>query len=728
MLSGLRRHGPSAGLIILTLSALGLFGVRLNHEFYLRHGPFFDSSSYNETLARAMLTTQAQGLSAALSLMFRGFHTTVVLPWLQAMLVAPFLAPTRAIGVWIQIFWMIVTALAGYVYFLRVANYGRMAASCCALLFFFVSSTFYWDGGVSDFRMDYLQYVFFGLSFYLYSIALNDGRVLLWAVWGGAVALACLARATTPVYIVLLYGPFFFIDLWRKRKTALDVVIRYATAGLVCVALCGWFYFLNASFLHYYYFIWSDAANAHLPLSESRHHLDNVFGHFGNAATLAAAVIFTLNIGLWAFGRRGGSWNIRALWTGIVPVGFLVVIGAGLNPFVSEVAVFGLLLFLLAPVDAKDAPRPSRLRAGVVLLSLVAVAAAGSHAGWKAHTDETGSYGSYWVPSHNAFSEVGRCIIQDVEQGPPGSRTFSALFSGSMNTDVLMNFLIFDTERGTKIESDGSFAVHIRDSTLSMAKPRSDALATPVEWGAVPAANDAEKVALLAKQLAETSDYFIIPSQDSQLPNWVTINLYTKKVAEKLADEVYLKPLCRRLQTGPTEFVSIYRKDMTKSPAGAAALDGYDTANAGKTSSLLTPSSVDSFPGGLDAPGLVFAGVTPEGWLSDKARVVLAMHGTSDRLHITGHVPAGSTKISAGTIRIIVDGITVLERQEGAESFDLIIPIPPAAGTRRIDLSMTGTDQLAEANNRLVSLQLFSIGLESTDQPNSAQDSTPEKQ
>jgi hypothetical protein len=335
---------------------------------------------------------------------------------------------------------------------------------------------------------------------------------------------------------------------------------------LVCVALCGWFYFLNASYLHYYYFVWNSDANAHLPLSESRHHLNNVFDHFGIAAAIAAAVIFAVNIGLWAFGRRGGSWNIRALWAGIVPVGYLVVTGAGLNPFVSEVAVFGLLLFLLAPVDAKDASRPSRLRAGVVLLSLVAVAAAGSYTGWRAHTDETGGY-AYWVPSHNAVSKVGSCIIQDVEQDPSGSRSFSALFTGSMNTDVLMNFLIFDAARGAKIESDGSFAIPIRDSTLSITKSRSDIIATPVEWAAVPAADDAEKIALLAKRLAESSDYFIIPSQDSQLPSYVTINLYAKQIAEKLADEVYLKPLCRRLQTGPTEFVSIYRKGLPNSVA-----------------------------------------------------------------------------------------------------------------------------------------------------------------
>jgi hypothetical protein len=580
MLSGFRRHGPFIGVIIMILGALGLFCARLNHEFYLRHGPFFDSMSYDEMLARLMLTTQAQGLSAALDL---AFHSTVMMPWLQAMLVSPFVAPTRTVGVWIQLSWMIVTALAGYVYFLRVANYGRAAALGCALLFFFVSSTFYWNGGVSDFRMDYLQYVLFGLSFYLYSIAVNDGRILLWAVWGGAVAVACLARATTPVYIALLYGPFFLVDLWQKRKTALDVVIRYTTAGLVCVALCGWFYFLNASYLYYYYFIWNSDANAHLSLSESRHHLDNVFRHFGKTAAVAAAIIFAVNVGLWAFARCGGRWNIRALWTGIVPVGFLVATGAGLNPFVSEVAVFGLLLFLLAPVDAKDAPRPSRVRAGVVFLALAAVIAAGSYSGWKAHTDETGRYVSDWVPSHNSVSKVGDCIIQDVERDHPRSRSFSALLVGSMNTDVLMNFLIFDTARGAKIQFDGSFVIPIRDSILSTAGIRIDTIATPVEWAAVPAANDGEKITLLAKQLAEGSDYFIIPSQDSRLPSSATINLYAKEIAEKLADDVYLKPLCTRLQTGPTEFVSIYSKDTTKPPAGAAALDGYDIAtNAGK--------------------------------------------------------------------------------------------------------------------------------------------------
>jgi hypothetical protein len=154
MLDVLKRHGIACGFIVLALAALGFFCAYLNHEFYLRHGAFYDSLSYDQTLVKVMLTAQAQGVSAAFD---NTAQSTVILPWLQAMLITPFFSPSRIIGVWLQISWMMVTALAGYAYFRRVARYDRLAASSGALLFFFVASTFYWDGGVSDFRMDYIQ-------------------------------------------------------------------------------------------------------------------------------------------------------------------------------------------------------------------------------------------------------------------------------------------------------------------------------------------------------------------------------------------------------------------------------------------------------------------------------------------------------------------------------------------------------------------------------------------
>lgn len=710
MLDVLKRHGIACGSIVLALAALGFFCTYLNHEFYLRHGAFFDSLSYDQMLAKVMLAAQAHGVSAAVD---NAANSTVILPWLQAMLLAPFFAPSRIIGVWLQISWMMVTALAGYAYFRRVAHYDRLAASSSTLLFFFVASTFYWDGGVSDFRMDYIQYVFFGLMFYVYAIARRDGRIFLWAIWGAAAALACLARATTPVYIALVYGPFFLVDLLQRKAPAPAIVLRYATGGISCVVLCGWFY-LSRGPLLYRYYTTSPDANAHLPLSESWHHLGYVLDEFGSTAAIAGAVIFALNIVLWVAAGRRGRWNFRALWAGVAPVGFLVLSGAGLNQFVSEIAVFGFLLFLLAPVEAAGS---SRLRAGVMAVSLAVAAGVGSYIGFEAHTDEVGRYVYGWVPSHDALAKVDGCLLQDVEQHHPGQRSFATLFNSSLNSDVLMNFLIFDSGRSYDLGPDGSFSVPIGMSTLSIAPARIDGLVAPAGWAAIPGADDAAKTSFLAEQMAKGSDYFIIPTPDSALPDSIMISHQANEIAQKLADRIHLTPLCRPMQTGTTEFVMVYRGDAARRPAGAAAFVA-DALAARKATppqpASLPPANVESFPAGLNKPGLFFSGVTQEGWLSDKARVVLALKGISGQLHIAGK-PGASPKIAAGTMRIVVDGVPVFERQEAAEPFDLVIPVQPAEGPRNIELFMTGADQLAEADNRLVSVQLSSIGLKRGD-------------
>jgi hypothetical protein len=709
------RHGMFLALIVLAVAALGYFCVYLNHEFYRHHGPFYDSMGYDEQLMQLMLAARASG---PLSVLSGSMHSTVLLPWIQAVLLAPLFYPSRAVGTWIQVSWIMVTALVGYWYFLRVARYGRAAAVGCALMFYFVSCTFYWNGGLSDFRMDYLQYVLFGLGFYVYSLAREDGRMLGWAAWGGAIALACLARATTPVYVVLVYAPFFLVDLWRQRAAMTGVTLRYATAGLSCMALSGWFYWANWQYLHYYYFIWNTDANAKLPLSQSWRHLANVGEHLGLVAAAACTAIFAFSIFAWATGGRRGRWNLRALWCGIAPVGYLILSGAGLNPFVSEVAVFGLTLFLLAPITAAEAAPLSKLRGGAIGAALLAVAAFGIDAGLKTHTNDPDHVVATWVPARASLDHISRCIISDLRKRPPGEeRSFAALFTGAMSTDELTNTLVFDGSWPVELRPDGGLAVSVEGSTLSPSHFQVGQAVTPTQWAALPGADDTAKIELAAREQAAKSDYFIVASADSKLPSYVTIDLYTDRIAAKLADDVYLRPLCRHVSMSETEFVDVYGKDETKRPLGAVALKA-----PGKGGDPMPPASVDRFPEGLRTPGLFFAGVTPEGWLAEKARVRLGRPEASDRLHVVGQVPAGSAAISAGVMRILVDGTAVLERPETPGPFDLVLPIPKARGTRQIDLEMTGTDRLPIAGDRITSIQLGSIALEGETDPATAED------
>ncbi len=122
------------------------------------------------------------------------------------------------------------------------------------------------------------------------------------------------------------------------------------------------------------------------------------------------------------------------------------------------------------------------------------------------------------------------------------------------------------------------------------------------------------------------------------------------------------------------------------------------------------PAEIAGFPAGLLVPNLVFVGVSQDGWLTAKAHTRLWRPGGSDHLHLTGEIPDFSAQITAGTMKITVDGIVVLERPQTAGAFDLDLPIPLSRQPRSVELAMSGADHLPDG--RLVAVRLQSIALE----------------
>ena len=111
-------------------------------------------------------------------------------------------------------------------------------------------------------------------------------------------------------------------------------------------------YFLfHFPFLYYYYAEWNLDANAHLSWGASVAHLAFAFQHLGWTMAVAAGLCFAAS--LWDNRKsfRVSHLDWKLFYLGSAPVLFLVLRGAGLNPFVSLPAVFGWLLFLLAPVS-----------------------------------------------------------------------------------------------------------------------------------------------------------------------------------------------------------------------------------------------------------------------------------------------------------------------------------------------------------------------------------------
>ncbi len=131
-----------------------------------------------------------------------------------------------------------------------------------------------------------------------------------------------------------------------------------------------------------------------------------------------------------------------------------------------------------------------------------------------------------------------------------------------------------------------------------------------------------------------------------------------------------------------------------------------------QAAALQPPPTVPSFPAGLQAPGLLYSGVSEDGWVADKVWFQLATAETSNRLHIKGEIPGLGPQFLTGVIKIRVDGEAVGEQPLNPGAFDLDLPVAPKSGPRRVELEATTSDHLAKPDGRLVSCHLVSVALE----------------
>ena len=134
------------------------------------------------------------------------YSNTVAYPWI---LFAPFARITiasRAIGVWIQIFAAIWMQLAMFFYFMKIK--GRTGRSFTfSAAFVLIAAAFDSNGGLSDFRMDLLQYLLYATVLAIFLIA----RSLLDA---GLVGIAGSSKRPAVPGASDLAG-VYSADLWR---------------------------------------------------------------------------------------------------------------------------------------------------------------------------------------------------------------------------------------------------------------------------------------------------------------------------------------------------------------------------------------------------------------------------------------------------------------------------------------------------------------------------------
>jgi hypothetical protein len=545
-------HSAAPAVLCFYTMALGVFAYALQELFYSRFAGFYDSMSYYGTLAHTHALVDRSGPFGALAAASR--HSTVFLPWLEAVLIHPFVPVRRWVGIVIQLPWILLFALVTYAYHRTIGGSARRLAVVLAVTSIGFAGMYNYNGGLPDFRMDLLQAVFFGTIATWFLLARQTGTMVAWAVLGVLIGLGCLTRATLPLHLLLFFLPVAAVDLVIASRGRWTLAGRYAIAVAVGLAISGPFYLVNFDHLYYYYVIWNTDANAGLPVAESFRHVYFALEHIGNF--LIAGLLAFAAMRVAAVWRRGARLNWRALWAGIAPLAYLVLSGSGLNPFVGMVAVPGIVLFLACPLipprpegDASSARAPGRwpllapLGAMVLGCALILTAIGG--------VTRTVSGVSPWIPEAAGIEAVAEAILANLPQvaGDPARTNVAVSFSGGTSFGSIGDVLVY---------SKGYEAVQPHCSALWGHTICAVKLApvAQAEWDELAGRSEDEKLCTIAMEANAKVDILIVPSSGMEL-HGLLINGLQEELKALLYQEGRWREIARDIRINDGEKVDI---------------------------------------------------------------------------------------------------------------------------------------------------------------------------
>jgi hypothetical protein len=516
---------------------LGTYAMALNKLFYATFGPFYDSMSYLNALARLQAMAHAKGWVAAF--LETSFHSTVVLPWLLFTPFAKSAAFTRTNAVWIQIMPLATMQFMLFLYFFRTRALPFILAFSYSTVFCLIAAVFRFNGGLADFRMDLLQYVLLTTVMASYFIARESRGLAWWIALGFFSGALCLGRATSPVYIVPIFAILALADLAGDIANWRPTVLRWAIVGIVTAIVAGWFFIGNFDHLYFYYFIWNPDAHAHLPLMRSALHAGFVIKHLGVPLALAliAVALITAAIEWRQFGSvRWRRVNWRALVFSAVPVGYLVLSGSGLNQFVSIVGSAGVIMFLLDPGDGVR-PRFSPL-AALVAIALLGIACGINVSQGVANYSRTDRVSS-WIPRQVGLRRIVELMVETVQHdNKRRSYTYFVAHIGSLANATMFNALVYD--QGFLPVSG---AAVVRDGVRLEIAPQAYHTSTAARWAKVPGRNDDEKVSKIVADYAEHVDFLFVPTAETELPRHV----YGSRIIPEVRRRILASPIWEQI-------------------------------------------------------------------------------------------------------------------------------------------------------------------------------------
>ena len=506
------------------------------------------------TLARMQAIARSRGTLAAFWEQVR--HSTVVYPWMLFAPLARYLAANRSNGIWLQIVASAYMQTLFYIYFLRVRQATFAIAFLFSATFSLLACVFGYNGGLPDFRMDLLQYFLFAAVLATYLIARQTSGIGWWVLLGFNLGLLCLGRATSPVYVAPIVLILSIADVITDAAKPRIILLRWTLAGITAAAVAGWFYIVNFNYLHFYYVIWNPDANARLPIMQSSQHLRFALAHIGNV--LLAILITIAAATLLANARMRGHFGIlrlqwRPLLFSIVPLGYLVLSGSGLNPFVSIVGCCGIVLFLLDPID--DIRPPIGPWTRVVMLSALS---AGVLVNAASGLDNTSSDKiiSVYIPRQEGLRQIVKILRRNAAQDGRQERTYTYAVAhiGALTTDVLFNILVYDhglasTERLEACDGAICFARASRTWTSS----------TRLIWEQIPGETDEQRLDKVMAGLEGRTDFLLLPSQDLQLLSHIFTNRFVPEISRRVLQSSHWVQLANPITVSPVERVLIMR-------------------------------------------------------------------------------------------------------------------------------------------------------------------------
>jgi hypothetical protein len=123
------------------------------------------------------------------------------------------------------------------------------------------------------------------------------------------------------------------------------------------------------------------------------------------------------------------------------------------------------------------------------------------------------------------------------------------------------------------------------------------------------------------------------------------------------------------------------------------------------------PTGITSWPAGLlSNPNLEFSGIYEDGWISNRAFVVLGKAKAGDQLHITGQIPGLPRFAASGNeIRVLLNGKCIYQRHLKPGNFEVANTISADSAENRVDFTFDQMNQLPGGDDRPISAQIFQI-------------------